>query len=78
MGILANNLYPDDSLAALPDEIKGIFASLLAESEKFYSARLLALNPTSYAKPEEFISAWTKSKAQLETIQDLILIIRKE
>lgn len=78
MGILANNLYPDDSFSALPDEIKGIFASLLAESEKFYSARLLALNPTSYDKPEDFVSAWTKSKAQLETIQDLISIIRKE
>lgn len=78
MGILANNLYPDDSLTALPSEIKGIFANLLVESEKFYSARLLALNPTSFDKPEDFVNAWTKSKAQLEAIQDLILIMRKE
>lgn len=78
MGILANNLYPDEPLASLPSDVKEIFANLLAESEKFYSARLLALNPSSYAKPEEFISAWTRAKAQLETINDLISIIRKE
>lgn len=77
MGILANNLEPDKSLVALPSEFKWLFAKLLAESEKFYSARLMALNPAAYSKPEDFISAWNKLKAQLETVNDLKTLLER-
>ena len=77
MGILANNIEPDGSLRALPSDFKWPFANLLAESEKFYSAKLLALNPAAYSKPEDFVSAWEKLKAQLETVNDLKTLLER-
>lgn len=77
MGILANNIEPDEALKALPSEFKWPFANLLAESEKFYSAKLMALNPSAFSKPEDFVFAWSKLKAQLEVVADLKTLLER-